>query len=72
MILGDDLTPLSQLSSAFLAPKSAMHIQFAYQESALAVEFLVGKAGLDALKGRARRPRRRGRRSTSRCRRGPG
>jgi tetratricopeptide (TPR) repeat protein len=51
MILGDDLTPLSQLSSAFLAPKSAMHVQFAYQESALAVEFLVQKAGLDALKG---------------------
>ncbi|QEH36398.1 tetratricopeptide repeat protein [Aquisphaera giovannonii] len=51
MILGDDLTPLSQLSSAFLAPKSAQHIQFAYFESALAVEFLVKSAGLDGLKG---------------------
>ena len=44
MILGDELTPLSQLSSAFLAPKSALHLQFAYYESALAVEFLVRTA----------------------------
>ncbi len=51
MILGDDLTPLSKLSSAFLAPKSPIHIQFAYQESALAVDFLVGRFGLNALKG---------------------
>ncbi len=51
MILGDDFTPLSQLSSAFLAPKSGMHLQFAYFESALAVEFLVEKAGLPALRG---------------------
>ena len=51
MILGDDLTPLSRLSGAFLAPKSAAHLQFAYYESALAVEFLVQTAGLPALKG---------------------
>ena len=51
MILGDDLTPLSKLSSAFLAPKSGMHLQFAYYESSVAVEFLERKAGLDALKG---------------------
>ncbi len=51
MILGDDLTPLSQLSSAFLAPKSGAHLQFAYHESALAVDFLVRKSGLEALKG---------------------
>ena len=50
MILGDDFTPLSRLSSAFLAPKSGMHLQFAYFESALAVEFLVEKAGLPALR----------------------
>ncbi len=50
MILGDDFTPLSRLSSAFLAPKSGMHLQFAYFESALAVEFLVDKAGLPALR----------------------
>jgi hypothetical protein len=51
MILGEDFTPLSRLSSAFLAPKSGMHLQFAYFESALAVEFLVEKAGLPALRG---------------------
>ena len=51
MILGDELTPLSQLSSAFLAPKSPLHLQFAYYESALAVEFLVQRFGLPALKG---------------------
>lgn len=50
MILGDDLTPLSKLSSAFLSPKSALHVQFAYYESALAVEFLVRNHGFDALK----------------------
>jgi tetratricopeptide (TPR) repeat protein len=51
MMLGDELTPLSQLSSAFLAPKSAVHLQFAYHESALAVAFLVERSGLPALKG---------------------
>jgi len=51
MILGDDLTPLSRLSSAFLAPKSGLHLQFAYYESSIAVEFLERKAGLPALKG---------------------
>ncbi len=50
MILGDDLTPVSKLSSAFLSPKSALHVQFAYFESALAVEFIIQKHGFDALK----------------------
>jgi tetratricopeptide (TPR) repeat protein len=51
MILGNELAPLSQLSAAFLAPKSAVHIQFAYYESALAVEFLVQTAGPSVLNG---------------------
>jgi tetratricopeptide (TPR) repeat protein len=51
MILGPELTPLSQLSAAFLNAKTALHLQFAYYESALAVAFLVERAGLDALKG---------------------
>jgi tetratricopeptide (TPR) repeat protein len=51
MMLGEELTPLSQLSSAFLAPKSPVHLQFAYHESALAVAFLVERSGLPALKG---------------------
>ena len=51
MILGDSLTPLEPLSSAFLAPKTALHLQFAYYESSLAVRFLVERFGLPALKG---------------------
>ncbi len=51
MILSDALTPLSQLSSAFLAPKTSLHLQFAYFESALVVDFLVERFGLPAVKG---------------------
>jgi len=52
MILDDTaLTPLSQLSSAFLAPKTALHLQFAYFESALAVAFMEERFGHDALNG---------------------
>ena len=51
MLLGDALTPLSQLSSAFLAPKTPLHLQFAYFESALAVDFLIERFGLPAMKG---------------------
>jgi tetratricopeptide (TPR) repeat protein len=50
MLLGDDLVPVSELSGAFLAPQSALHLQFAYYESSLAVEFLIEKYGLDTLK----------------------
>jgi tetratricopeptide (TPR) repeat protein len=51
MMVGDALTPLSQLSSAFLAPKTPLHLQFAYFESALAMEFMTERAGLPAMKG---------------------
>ncbi|MCH7989469.1 MAG: hypothetical protein IID46_10040, partial [Planctomycetes bacterium] len=50
MILDGEATPLSELSSAFLAPKSPMHLQFAYYESALAVEFLIDRFGQESLK----------------------
>jgi tetratricopeptide (TPR) repeat protein len=50
MILNGELKPVSELSGAFLAPKSPKHLQFAYYESSLAVEFLVNRYGLDALK----------------------
>jgi len=49
MILGADLTPVSQLSSAFLNPKSSNHLQFAYYESALVVEYLIAKYGQETL-----------------------
>ena len=50
MMLGDELTPVSELSGAFLNPKSPLHLQFAYYESSLVVEFLVEKHGIDVLK----------------------
>jgi tetratricopeptide (TPR) repeat protein len=50
MVLGDELTPVSKLSGAFLMPRSDMHLQFAYYESSLVVEFLVQKFGIDHLK----------------------
>jgi hypothetical protein len=50
MILGGELVPISRLSSAFLSPPTPMHLQFAYYESSLVVEFLVEKFGLASLK----------------------
>ncbi len=50
MVLGDELTPVSKLSAAFLSPPSDRHLQFAYYESSLVVEFLVERFGLDHLK----------------------
>lgn len=50
MIHGADLTPVSQLSAAFLSPKSPNHLQFAYYESALVVRYLVDKYGIEMLK----------------------
>ncbi len=49
MLLGDELTPVSELSGAFLHPRSSLHLQFAYFESSLVVEYLVEKHGLDTL-----------------------
>jgi len=50
MILEGELTPVSRLSAAFLMPKSPLHLQFAYYESSLVVEFLIGRFGVDPLK----------------------
>ena len=49
MILGDDLTPVSRLSGAFLAPASPQHLQFAYFESSLVVQYLIEKHGFPTL-----------------------
>jgi tetratricopeptide (TPR) repeat protein len=48
-ILGGDLTPVSQLSSAFIAPESALHMQFAYFESSLVVQYLIDRFGMERL-----------------------
>jgi tetratricopeptide (TPR) repeat protein len=50
MILAGELVPISRLSSAFLSPPTPMHLQFAYYESSLVVEFFVDKYGLGSLK----------------------
>ncbi len=49
MILGGELVPVSQLSSAFLKAKTPLHLQFAYFESAMAVEFFVKTYGHERL-----------------------
>ncbi|NND95731.1 MAG: tetratricopeptide repeat protein, partial [Pirellulaceae bacterium] len=50
MLLSDELTPVSQLSAAFLSPPSPIHLQFAYYESSLVIEYLIDQHGIDALK----------------------
>ncbi len=50
MILGDDFVPLSKLSSAFLQPRTPMHLQFAYFEASLAVRYMVQRHGQERLK----------------------
>ncbi|MCA9076977.1 MAG: tetratricopeptide repeat protein [Planctomycetaceae bacterium] len=49
-ILNGELTPVSELSSAFLNAESGEDVQFAYFESAMVVEYLVDTHGLEALK----------------------
>ena len=51
MILGEDLVPVGKLSAAFLAPKSSRHMQFAYLQSSLVVEYIIGKYGIEKLRG---------------------
>ncbi|PYI84817.1 MAG: hypothetical protein DME26_12665, partial [Verrucomicrobia bacterium] len=50
MVLGGELTPVGKLSAAFLTPKTDLHLQFAYYESSLVVQFLVERFGLESLK----------------------
>jgi tetratricopeptide (TPR) repeat protein len=47
MVLGKDLVAISELSSAFLAPRSDLHLQFAYFQSSLVVEFLIERFGME-------------------------
>ena len=49
-ITGGQLTPVSKLSGAFLSPPSGQHLQFAYYESSLVVEFFIQNVGLDSLR----------------------
>ena len=49
MMLGPDFTPIRDLSAAFLTPKTGAHLQFAYYESSLVIEFLIEHFGFGAL-----------------------
>ena len=49
MVLGKDLVAVSELSSAFLAPRSDLHLQFAYYQSSLVVEYLIERFGIESL-----------------------
>ncbi|MDO8545292.1 MAG: tetratricopeptide repeat protein [Opitutaceae bacterium] len=51
MIMDGDLVPVGKLSAAFLAPKSSQHLQFAYLQSAMVVDFIVERFGVAALVG---------------------
>lgn len=46
-----DITPVSELSSAFLNAGSGEDLNFAYYESSMVVEFIVQEHGFDALTG---------------------
>jgi Tfp pilus assembly protein PilF len=49
-ILTGRLTPLAEMSGAFLAPETPAHLQFAYFQASLVVEFLVERYEIDTLK----------------------
>jgi tetratricopeptide (TPR) repeat protein len=49
MMVDGKMKPIADLSSAFMAPPSGLHLQFAYYQSSLVVEFLIEKFGLDKL-----------------------
>ena len=50
MILGGELTPISRLSGAFLSPKTGVHMQFAYYQSSLVVEYIIDRFGQEAVR----------------------
>ena len=50
IILKGESTPIGKLSSAFLNPKSSLHIQFAYYQSSMVVEYIINQFGFKALR----------------------
>jgi tetratricopeptide (TPR) repeat protein len=50
LIEDGDLTPVSRLSLAFMRPKTPEHLQFAYYEAYLVVEYLVREFGQEKLR----------------------
>jgi tetratricopeptide (TPR) repeat protein len=50
LIMKGDLKPIDDLSAAFMAPDDDLHLQFAYYQSMLVVEFIVQKFGHESLR----------------------
>ncbi len=50
IILKGESTPVSKLSSAFLNPKSSLHIQFAYYQSSMVVEYIIDQFGFETIR----------------------
>jgi tetratricopeptide (TPR) repeat protein len=48
-IVEGKMKPIADLSSAFMAPPSGLHLQFAYYQSSLVVEFLIERYGLEKI-----------------------
>jgi tetratricopeptide (TPR) repeat protein len=49
-IMTGKMKPISDMSSAFMAPPSPIYLQFAYYQSSLVVEFIIERFGPDAIK----------------------
>lgn len=49
MILEGEMHPVGELSAAFMSPPTAEHLQFAYYQCSLVVQFLVERFGMDRL-----------------------
>ncbi len=48
-ILGDEMLPVRDMTKAFMQPPTPMHVQFAYFQSSLVVEYIVQEHGVEAL-----------------------
>lgn len=44
------LKPIDELSSAFLTPDDDLHLQFAYYQSSIVVEYIISKYGIGAIR----------------------
>lgn len=51
MVVDGDLVPVGKLSAAFLSPKTPHHLQFAYLQSSMVVEFIIQQFGVKAIRG---------------------
>jgi len=50
LILNGELTPVGNLSAAFLTPRSPEYLQFAYFQSSLVVDYIISHYGVESLK----------------------